>query len=327
MSDIFLKYVIEDLDTAEKLYVIFQQQNWTIWWDPYRADPDDDDYAELVVEELKNAKVVVMLWSSAAHKARLTRETLKKESHNPPVLVLLEKVDPPLPLMLLREFDLSDWDGATSYPGLKSLLRHLRALISTQPLTEPHASDGDLTRLTLAKFLRPQKERTDVEAEKKHPDLLREDSARFSGVFISYRRDEAKAHAKWLYDRLAAHFGREKIFLDLENVGLGKNFVKVITSAAESCSVMVALIGRQWLRSADGQSGLDDFVRLEVATALGRNIDVIPIILPGASMPSSKDLPDDLSSLAHNNALPLSENRWERDVEDLIKSLESFLNN
>lgn len=154
-------------------------------------------------------------------------------------------------------------------------------------------------------------------------DSRPEGGARFSGVFISYRRNEAAAYARGLYDRLAARFGRGRVFLDVENIGWGDDFVEAITSAAESCVVMLALISRQWSRGAQAQ--LDDYVRLEVAKALGRKIRVIPILIQGASMPDPKDLSEDLSPLLRRNALTLSDTRWERDVEDLIKALESLL--
>jgi hypothetical protein len=147
----------------------------------------------------------------------------------------------------------------------------------------------------------------------------------FNGIFISYRRDEASAYAGRLYDRLAARFGREKIFLDAQNVGWGEDFIEVITEAAESCAVMIVLVGRQWVRGPDAHAESGDYVRLEVAKALGRKIRVIPILIQGASLPTAPELPEDLSPLLRRNALALSDARWERDVEDLTKTLEGLL--
>ena len=146
-----------------------------------------------------------------------------------------------------------------------------------------------------------------------------------TGVFISYRRSEAAAYARGLYESLVERFGRERVFLDLKNIGLGEDFVEAITAAAESCAVMIVLVSRGWSRGAQGQEGVDDYVRLEVATALGRKIRVIPILIQGAAMPAPKDLPEDLAPLVRRNALALSDTRWERDVEDLIETLESLL--
>ena len=44
-------------------------------------------------------------------------------------------------------------------------------------------------------------------------------------------------------------------------------------------------------------------------------------------MPRPKELPEDLAPLVRRNALALSDTRWERDVEDLMKTLEGLLKN
>jgi hypothetical protein len=149
-------------------------------------------------------------------------------------------------------------------------------------------------------------------------------STPFGGIFISYRRNEASAYAGRLYDRLAARFGRERVFIDTENVGWGEDFVEAITAAAESCAVMIALISPRWSRGAGAEQ--EDYVRLEVAKALGRKkIPVIPILIQGAAIPPANELPEDLAPLVRRNALALSDTRWERDVEDLLKALETLL--
>jgi TIR domain len=79
-------------------------------------------------------------------------------------------------------------------------------------------------------------------------------------IFMSYRRDETAYPAGWLYDRLADHFGGGQVFKDIDSIELGDDFVEVITSAVESCDVLLALIGDQWLTITDahGQRRLDD---------------------------------------------------------------------
>ena len=146
-----------------------------------------------------------------------------------------------------------------------------------------------------------------------------------TGVFISYRRSEAVAYARGLYESLAERFGRGRVFLDLKNIGPGDDFVEAITAAANSCSAMIVLISRGWLRGAQGPGDEVDYVQLEVSTALERKIRVIPILIQGAAMPAPKDLPEALSPLARRNAIAFSDTRWERDVEDLIEALEGLL--
>lgn len=316
MSDIFLSYVLDDLDKAERLRDAFRQQGWTVWWVPLAFYFDDPTEVLAADRELKDSKVIVALWSRrAARRVSVVRETLKRAMPVVPVMVRLDKARPSLP-SLPGEFDLSDWEGAESHAGLQKLLRHLRALIDTWPFKS--APPARLDELSLSK-IQEIAQCGIQESMGSRP----EGGTRF--IFISYRRSEAAAYAGRLYDRLAARFGKEKVFIDTENVGWGEDFVEAITSAAESCVVMIALVSPRWSRGAGEQEGLDDYVRLEVAKALGRKIRVIPILIQGASMPASKELPEDLAPLVRRNALALSDTRWERDVEDLMKTLESLL--
>lgn len=320
MSDIFLNYVLDDLDKAEKLRDAFRLQGWTVW----RCNPNDLFYADRnaeLVKELKAAKVIVTLWSHyAARESSIVRKTLKLLSPALPVIVLLDKSAYPPAFVSVQPYILSDWDGSESHLELQNLIRYLRKLIGPSSVTDkpPISLWEDFSGSEIQ-----ENARRGIEAS---AAALKKDDARFSGVFISYRRNEAAAYARGLYDRFVKSFGAEKVFLDLKNVGLGEDFVEAITAAAESCSVMIALISPRWSRGSGAQAELDDYVRLEVSKALGRKIRVIPILIQGASMPAPKDLPEDLSPLVRRNALALSDDaRWERDVEDLIKNLEGLL--
>lgn len=318
MSDIFLSYVIYDTPKAYKLSDLFQQQGWTVWMSPPIRQPGVDS-TEAHEKELKDAKVIVGLWSLEASALPTVREALKQVVLAWPVLVLLDEGAQLPEFPPVRPFDLSDWDGSESHAGLQSLLSQLRRLIATSWRTA--ACPTSFEKLSLSEI--QESARRGI---KKSGVARPTDDARFKGVFISYRRDAA-AYARGLYDRLAARFGKEKVFLDLINIGRGADFVEAITDAANSCAVMIALINRQWARATGGEQGEeDDYVCLEIAAALGRKIPILPVTIQGASMPRRKELPDDLAPLARFNAIPLSDDaRWERDVEDLMKTLEGLL--
>ncbi|MCW8949274.1 MAG: toll/interleukin-1 receptor domain-containing protein, partial [Sedimenticola sp.] len=88
------------------------------------------------------------------------------------------------------------------------------------------------------------------------------------GIFISYRRDDSAGYAGRLYDRLAAHFGAERVFMDVEGIDPGTDFVDAIERAVTSCKVLIVLIGHEWLEIDDGSGHrrLDDpndFIRIE----------------------------------------------------------------
>jgi hypothetical protein len=150
----------------------------------------------------------------------------------------------------------------------------------------------------------------------------------FSGIFVSYRRDDSSGHAGRLFDRLVHHFGKDRIFMDIDNIEPGEDFVTVIENAVGSCEILIAVIGRHWISSTAESRWLDnpnDFVRLEIGAALNRDIRVIPVLVQKAIMPNSQDLPDELSRLARRNALELSDHRWQFDVDQLIGALERIL--
>jgi len=149
-------------------------------------------------------------------------------------------------------------------------------------------------------------------------------------IFISYRREESRWSAGRLYDRLVARFDRKQIFMDIDGVPIGDDFVKVIEQRVGECEVLIALIGTRWLDSTDEQNGRrldnpEDFVRMEIATALRRDIRVIPVLVDGALMPRSTDLPDDLKTLVRRNALRVSDTGFDDDCRRLVAAIEQIL--
>jgi TIR domain len=149
-------------------------------------------------------------------------------------------------------------------------------------------------------------------------------------IFISYRRNDSEGFAGRLFDQLGNHFGEDQIFMDLDTIEPGEDFIEVIQNAVSDCHLMIAIIGKGWLMCADaeGRRRLDnpeDFVRVEISTALEKGIRVIPVLVQGASIPKSNQLPDDLTRLARRNAFELSSTRWKYDVGRLIATIEKVL--
>jgi hypothetical protein len=146
-------------------------------------------------------------------------------------------------------------------------------------------------------------------------------------IFVSYRRDDARGDAGRLTDHLKLHFGDKQIFRDVEAIEAGVDFVEAINNAVSQCAVLLAIIGPNWLKLTDtqGRRRLDDrndFVRLEIAAALQRNIRVVPVLVGGAVTPKAEDLPQAIESLARRQAHELSDARWDFDVGQLIETLE-----
>jgi hypothetical protein len=147
-------------------------------------------------------------------------------------------------------------------------------------------------------------------------------------VFISIDDRGAAAYAQLLYERLNRRF-TESIFLDVRQIQPGDDFVEIITSKVSSCDVLVALIDREWIsvKSDDGRRLDDpnDFVRLEIATALERGIRVIPALLNGAPMPTSDQLPESLRGLARRQALQMVDSDLDHHANLLIEAVEREL--
>ena len=146
-------------------------------------------------------------------------------------------------------------------------------------------------------------------------------------IFISYRREDTAGHVGRLCDTLTAHFSPEQVFMDVDHIEPGVDFVKAIGDAVGSCSVLLAVIGKDWLSYTDGETRrLDnpqDFVRLEITAALNRNILVIPVLVHGATIPRAQDLPADMTGLVRRQAQELGDGyRWKQDVNRLIRTIE-----
>ena len=148
-------------------------------------------------------------------------------------------------------------------------------------------------------------------------------------IFISYRREDSAGYARALYDRLVQHFSSERVFMDVDAIEPGLPFDDVIKHALDQCEVLIVVIGRRWMdKQADRRPRIndpEDFVRLEIAAALARNIRVVPVLLDGAKMPSEAELPEPLRALARRNALEVSNSRFGSDTEKLIRSVRKAL--
>jgi hypothetical protein len=145
-------------------------------------------------------------------------------------------------------------------------------------------------------------------------------------ILVSYRRDDSAAYAGRLADRLREHFGRDNVFVDIDTIRPGEDFVERIDQSVGTCDVLVAVIGRSWLTAADSQGRRrldreDDFVRMEIAKALEYHRRVIPALVGDAAMPEATQLPQDLAALSRKQAIEISDSRFHHDVDHLIEAL------
>jgi len=149
-------------------------------------------------------------------------------------------------------------------------------------------------------------------------------------IFISYRRDDSEGEAGRLFDDLVRAYGENSVFMDVAGISPGFDFRKAIDDNVSGCGVLLAMIGPAWasLANGSGQRRLDDendFVRLEIAVALRRDIPVIPVLVHSAHMPRPDDLPDNLKDLAFRNAVEITHARWNSDVQLLTQALAQYV--
>jgi formylglycine-generating enzyme required for sulfatase activity len=148
-------------------------------------------------------------------------------------------------------------------------------------------------------------------------------------IFLSYRRMDSAAAAGRIYDRLCDRFGEDAVFMDIDTIPFGADFRQHITSALDQCGVLLAVIGHNWAGEAGAPRRIDDpqdFVRIEIESALERNLPVIPILIDRAAMPGEADLPPSLSRLAYRNAIEVDQGRdFRHHVDRLIRGIEQLL--
>lgn len=149
-------------------------------------------------------------------------------------------------------------------------------------------------------------------------------------LFISYRRADSRSFTERIADVLAGEFDPKNIFQDVDDIPAGEDFRGVLREAVRSCDVVLVVIGRDWL-TVKNEAGLrrlddpDDFVRIEVESALTQNKLVVPLLVDNATPLDVSLLPASMRELAYRNAAPIRYNPdFSGDMGRLIRRLRTF---
>lgn len=150
-------------------------------------------------------------------------------------------------------------------------------------------------------------------------------------IFVNYRREDAKGEALALRTVLAAKLPRCDLFMDVDGgIKPGSNYVRVLDERVAGADVFLCLIGPRWLDVTDaaGKRRLDtaeDFVRIEIASALKRDIPIIPILVDDTGMPAEQELPEQIRLMAYKQAMRLRHDRFNADAEGIARAVRERL--
>ncbi|MCP5080261.1 MAG: toll/interleukin-1 receptor domain-containing protein [Alphaproteobacteria bacterium] len=149
-------------------------------------------------------------------------------------------------------------------------------------------------------------------------------------TFVSYRRSDSPGSVRQLCAILKKRLYPRDIFIDIDGIAPGSDFTEILDKSLNDCGAFLVIIGPHWLdeRDHEGKRRLDnedDYVRLEVATALRRNIPVIPVLVDGAELPTEDRLPLDLRPLVHRQTLELSHQSFDQDARHLAQKVKEVL--
>jgi len=145
-------------------------------------------------------------------------------------------------------------------------------------------------------------------------------------IFINYRRQSDSGMAGRIYDSLSRALPGVSIFMDVDKLTPGDDFEVALQKNLDSCKVLLAVIGPDWVKLADstGQRRIDDpadFVRKEISVALAKGIRVIPVLIGGAEMPVADALTSDLKPLAKRQAMEIRHQHFGADVDAVAKAI------
>ena len=116
--------------------------------------------------------------------------------------------------------------------------------------------------------------------------------------------------------------------MDVEAIRLGYDFRSEIDQTIKVCSIVIVVIGDEWLAEVDGKRRIDDEndrVRIEIEAALRREIPIIPVLTRGASHPTKAILPASLEDLAYRHGTSIRHEHFRGDVDSLISQLDKLL--
>lgn len=303
--DIYLLHVRKDREPAVRVATALDECGWKAWSDVMFSFHDDQ-----MPEDgwLARVSCALALWSAnSVEEDWMWEEANIAKEKGVLLQAVLDDVNPPLGFRDLQYADLREWNGDKDTV-------HFRAL-----------------RDAISRFVKPKSRILLPDADTSASEIERRRAA-LAGrrIFLSYRRQDSQGETGRLHDQLTSAFGPDSVFMDVDNVPYGVDYVDYIHDCLSSVAVVIVVIGEKWAKVTDrrGRRRLDqpdDLVRLEIAEALRRKLPILPVLVQNAKMPDAEDLPEDIRAFARRNAPELSHTRWHHDMERLLHTVEDMV--
>jgi hypothetical protein len=322
VADVFLSYAHPDKTRAEQLAHALMQAGKSVWWEG-RLEAGAS-FQDAIQGELERAKCVIVLWSRDSVRSDWLRNEVTTAHERGVLVPVLTQGDAKLPLDFghVQALDLSRWTGDLESPEFLALLENVNRIVRASLLPGarpiPFAPSNTF----------PGSQNIVDSAEP--TNVSRSEAERRRSIFLCYRRDDTPGEAGRLYDRLIDAFGHDRVFMDIDSVPLGIDFVQHVTEQIAGCRAVIVMIGKRWLTIKDKRrrrrlDNPDDLVRAEVAAALKQKVPVIPVLVQETKMPVAEELPDDIRLLARRNGIALRHDQWRQGVERLLKELNATI--
>jgi pterin-4a-carbinolamine dehydratase len=151
-------------------------------------------------------------------------------------------------------------------------------------------------------------------------------------AFISYRREDTGPIAQVLYLQLKSRFGSGQLFMDTNSLPVGCQWPQRVKDKLLKATVVLAMIGPSWLTASDqwGRRRLDfpdDWVHLELGTALDRDKPIIPLFVGHKfHTPPPEALPDGFRRIFEHEGMKLRPevDNWAKDMDLVARELTRY---
>jgi tetratricopeptide (TPR) repeat protein len=143
------------------------------------------------------------------------------------------------------------------------------------------------------------------------------------GIFLCYRGID-RSYAPLLLDRELGRRFPGHVFQAARSNTPGTDIPESIRAYLEQCSVVIVVIDRAWLDDIKLLFRAKDWIRQEIAQALKHGRTILPLLLDGAPIPGSSDVPKDIAAFTGKAAASMTTRHLDADLDRLVDKIEEL---